>query len=153
MRSSAVLVLALALAGRASTSWALTTASDPASHLVPLGDPFWSGVVRLLIDTPAGGVGRTGALVSARHVLTAAHCLTDVTGHLVAASSLVDFPVVPGSPTLAGVAYRLDPSWTGAFGRGDLAVVQLSSAAPAGARVYGLSSATPAGGEIVDLAG
>jgi hypothetical protein len=129
---------------------------DPNSVVIPGDNDFFgalsmSGVV--VVTTSFGSC--SGALIGDFSVLTAGHCVTSAFG-----AGLYDHPQVtflqPGGGTIRDVSsVAVDPLWTGSFSLGgDLAVMQLSQAAPASATRYSLYTgmALPTSSPIV-LAG
>lgn len=108
-----------------------TTAGDPASYIVSPGSGL-DGVTDLIIDTGAGLARCSGSLLTTgMHILTAAHCVDTV----VSATAFFDLP--SGSASRATSALFVHPGWTGNVLAGnDIAIVQLVSAAPAGAERF-----------------
>jgi len=118
-------------------------------YLAPYGTVYngvnMSGVV--YIDT--GGETCSGALISPTQVLTAAHCFG---GNL--ESTQVDFLDSSGNfDPIAGTSI-IDPGYMGSLVTGaDLAIVNLSSQAPAWATVYQLFLGSYSYGTTLTLAG
>lgn len=144
--------LALALgAGCTHQVWALMAGAPPDTPEARI-DPntpasIWSGVVSLDVQ----GNLYSGVLIGRRHVLTAAHALA-LNGSPPAANVRVNFNL-GASPTVATVAdYRLHPGY-GGTGVQDLALLQLSTDAPAAARRYPLTRMAPAAGTPLTLVG
>lgn len=121
----------------------LTTLGDPASYVVTSPSPY-DGVARLVIQTSGGWFGCSGALVTSRHLVTAAHCLTDDSGNLDVLSLTAYFPT---AGTFSGAAYRVHPGWTGDIGDGyDIAIVSLASSS--GLPGYALETSWPVTGQV-----
>jgi len=88
-------------------------------------------------------------------VLTAAHCVTDSSGVLNATAATAEFPTGIG-PVFTGITvtnFVVHPSWTGALGLGDLAILELVSMAPAALTRYDLYSGSMSVHDVVTLAG
>ncbi len=127
--------------------------------------PGYSGVVGLLLDFgPAvGAFVCSGTLMNDRQsILTAAHCVTDFTGPGVfttPVSTTVFFQPPTGlspdtriynlpnaSTQVAASGYAIHPLYTGdVIDQNDIAVIRLSTAAPAWAQSHGIYTADPEG--------
>ena len=122
-----------------------TSVDSPANHVVPAGGAF-DGVGRLLVTTTSSQTFLcfSALLSSGRHLLTAAHCVTDNAGLFDTASATVDFYGDSGTYTLNIGAVFLDPGWASSggnvFSGTDIAVLELVNAAPIEVSRYGLYS-------------
>ena len=132
------------------------TGVDPNSVVIPGDNDFFgalsmSGVVEVTNNVESC----SGALIGNFSVLTAGHYVTSAFGAGLYTHPQVTF-LVPGGYVVQDVSsIAVDPTWNGDFSLGgDLAVMQLSQAAPASATRYSLYTgmALPTSSPIV-LAG
>ncbi len=128
--------------------------TDPTGYLVPFGTTRYGVNLSGVVQINSGGVLCSGALISATQVLTAAHCMN-------ASAPTVNFVSATNadgsSNTLTAIAAAssvIDPDYLGSYTTGaDLAILNLSSAAPAFATVYQLFSGTYTNGSAIAMAG
>lgn len=123
----------------------------------PLPGDQYDGVVRLDHKDAAGNViaSCSGSLLSTgKHILTAAHCMTNDSGQVDSASTDVVFRLIGGDIKLNVTAsrYKIHPNWRGSEGH-DLAVLDLPEVAPADADRYDLYRNTDERGQIVRIVG
>lgn len=128
-----------------------STPADVVSTYNSLHRPTWageySGVAKLDLFTQQGAVGCSAALLSTgRHLLTAAHCVTDEQGWPTLIGGVALFPTVgtdavTGSFEAVGFSRaQVHPGWNGGglLAGNDLAIITLDAPAPAAAQRYEL---------------
>lgn len=136
----------------------LTTVDPPSNHVVPAGGVF-DGVGRLLTTTTSNQtfLCSSALLNSGRHLLTAAHCVTDNAGIFDTASATVDFYGDSGTYTLNVGAVFLDPGWAASggdlFSGTDIALLELTTMAPIEITRYGLYNASDEVGQTFTKVG
>lgn len=125
-----------------------------------LADSVYSGVVELEHFRPfQGNTGCSGTLLeTGRHILTAAHCLTDGNGNVNSVRTEVSFRTPSDTYTLdvRPEDYSIHPSWRGG-GDGDsgydIAVLTLPAIAPSDATRFELYRDTDEVGSIAAIVG
>jgi hypothetical protein len=135
----------------------LTTAGEPGDirYRRPPGRGY-DGIGNLFIESSGGARSCTGSLLSSgRHVVTAAHCVTDGSGSLDVQFSDATFELPNGSEERITVsAYNVHPVWTGDLRRGgDLAVLTLSANASPQVPRYDIYSQSDELGQEAELVG
>ena len=110
----------------------IVTVDDPANHVVSPGGPL-DGVGDVIVSRTDGTFRGSGTLLpTGRHVLTAAHLVTDDSGLFILDSGTVKFEGDSGSVTIPIANTTVHPDWDGSFLRGnDVAVLELATFAPA----------------------
>lgn len=108
----------------------IVTSGDPSDPLYATGrGTGFDGVAALIIDQPGGRFICTGSLMSTRQdILTAAHCLTDTFGNVVATSvTAIFFPSgSDGRYEVVSSTFDVRPGYTGAvISDNDIAIVRL----------------------------
>ena len=126
----------------------------------PLPPASFSGVVQLTHNKSGGNnTACSGTLLtSGRHILTAAHCLTNGNGTIDSFSTTVRFLTPSGSYplTVAAAQYQVHPSWNGSgdsnYGY-DLAILNLPEIAPSDATRYDIYRSSDEVGKTVSIVG
>jgi hypothetical protein len=123
-----------------------TTSGDPDNYVVSAPSPL-DGVAMVIVETTGGlFYGGSGVLLSTgRHLLTAAHLVTDGSGALnvISARVFFDLPFPDGRVEIAGGSFIPHPDWDGDVLRGnDIAIITLAEVAPAAAQRYDLYDGT-----------
>ncbi len=159
LQPNAAQLVSREIVGQTSTA-TLPFGGDPI-YIPP--KPAFSGVVGIRMDYGPGGVFVcSGSLIARRAVLTAAHCVSDGTRARPLATSVfvyggpLDLNVyLDAAVTVIPVSnYRVHPLYSGeVFDQHDVAILKLSSPAPAFAPVYGLSPLDDLTGVVHTIAG
>jgi len=120
---------------------------DNPLYLPPATDNNYSGVVNLWFRDAAGTVRSacTGALLTTRKILSAAHCVSTNTASVRWASFTARFRNADGTfSEVNGTGFAVQQNYSGAVvEEQDVAVLTLSADAPSSARRYSLFSGNP----------
>ncbi len=128
---------------RPSAGRIVVAGSDPNDYVVEPGQGF-DGVVRLRLprlNSPSTVSRCTGSLLpTGRHILTAAHCLTNTSGAIDIQTPTAIFDLPGGEVTRLATTIFVHPSWPGApaTASADLAILELATPAPPEADRYAI---------------
>jgi hypothetical protein len=140
-----------------------TTADSPANHVTGTGTQY-DGVVRINVTgtvsgTPYSIVGNGSLLPNGKSILTAAHLLTLVGGTAPTVSSITVYFDLPSGTTSVSVpvstGMHVNPNWNrnNVLLGADIAVLDLSSAAPAAAPRFDIYRGSSEVSSVVDKVG
>lgn len=119
---------------------AIVVSDNPANHVTPNNTGF-AGVVKFSTNV---GTCSGALLTGGRHIMTAAHCVTNGSGVFDVNNINVTFDN-PSGPTVVNVSpvlnsnVHVNPNWTGSLlNGGDIAIIEMPVNAPADAEQYGI---------------
>lgn len=130
-----------------------TTANSPSSHIAAGGQ--FAGVADVILRRNDGTFRCTGALLSGgQHILTAAHCVAGSGSTNKVSSGTATFKLSSGNASVGLGSVYVNPGWNGSVLNGnDLAIIQLSGAAPTGAAQYDIYRGTDEVGKVATHVG
>jgi secreted trypsin-like serine protease len=132
-----------------------TTIDNPANHVVT-PPSVYDGVAELILNRTDGSFRCSGALLNGgTQILTAAHCVAEgAGGSLNTNTANATFHLQGGNTTIGVSSIAVNPNWDGNFQKGnDLAILTLTSAAPADADQYNIYRGAGAVGSVTGKAG
>lgn len=141
---------ALAVAGPAAAISVQNPADLFDGHTLVDRNTQYTGVVGLQIRTnaqvAAGGASScTGALISNRTVLTAAHCLQDDGSGIAEVRVYTPDFALPRAPSVVALSAYQSPDYHGSvLGGGDLGIVKLAAPVARGTQIYALDTGSVA---------
>jgi hypothetical protein len=128
----------------------VVSTDDPANHVVQPGTGY-DGVVQVFAGY---GAGSGTLLLDGKHILTAAHVVTEGSQALPAEMVSVVFTLPTGPVTVQASQVFVAPNYNGnPFMGGDVAVITLATAAPAGVKGYDIYRKTDEVGKVMDFYG
>ncbi|MEX0819803.1 MAG: trypsin-like serine protease, partial [Pirellulaceae bacterium] len=132
----------------------IVAVDDPNDIIVAPGSGR-DGVARLAINRAVGSFLCSGTLLSTGlHVLTAAHCVTDVFGNFDTASASASFETPDGTDTIPVSEFFVHPDWDGNVLQGnDIAILELAASAPDAAERFEIYRDDDEVGQVTEKVG
>ncbi|MBX3413332.1 MAG: trypsin-like serine protease [Pirellulales bacterium] len=141
--------------GEQEDHWKVVSSDNPHNHIVPPGTGL-DGVVELSVLTNQNeSYYATAALLpSGRHLLTAAHVVTDPFGDFNVEGLIAYFDLPDQTVPIYVTNVYIHPEFTGDFAHGaDIAILELATPAPAAAERYDIYRGSDEVGKVVFFAG